>query len=145
MKKLLFAASALVLAAAMSPAVMSSAQAAPAKSPYCKMAAGQRNLVSWNAYYHCLGPAPRPSHVVARTPAGPAKDPYCKMANIQRNLVSWNAYYHCNGPAPQASVQDRRRLYAQARLEQAKDPECKLAAGQRNLVSWNAYYHCLNR
>jgi hypothetical protein len=145
MKTILIAASALALAGAMSPAVVSSAQAAAAKSPYCKMANIQRNLVSWNAYYHCNNPAPRVAHVAVRP--GPAKSPYCKMANIQRNLVSWNAYYHCNNPAPrapQASLQ-RRQLYAQARLEQAKDPECKLAAGQRNLVSWNAYYHCLNR
>ena len=54
MKKLLLAASAVALAGALSPAVTASVQAAPAKSEYCKMAAGQRNLVSWNAYYHCL-------------------------------------------------------------------------------------------
>jgi hypothetical protein len=98
MKKILIAASALALAGAMSPAVTSSAQAAPAKSPYCSMAAGQKNLVGWNAYYHCLSSAPAPRlahHAAVRTPAGPAKDPYCKMASTQKNLVSWNAYYHC--------------------------------------------------
>lgn len=68
MRKLLFAASALVLAAAMSPAVTSSVQAASAKSPYCAMAAGQRNLVAWNAYYHCLSPAPAP-RLTLRAPA----------------------------------------------------------------------------
>lgn len=146
MKKLLFAASAVVLAVAMSPAV-TTVQAAPQKSPYCNMAKTQKNLVAWNAYYHCLGEAPRPSHVAARSRPEPAKDPYCKMAAGQRNLVSWNAYYHCNNPAPrapQASAQ-RGRLYAQARLEPAKDPYCKMAASQKNLVSWNAYYHCLSR
>jgi hypothetical protein len=95
MRKILIAASALALAGAMSPAVTGSARAAPAQSPYCKMAAGQRNLVAWNAYYHCLGPAARPSHVAARAPAGRPKDPMCKMASGQKNLVSWNAYYHC--------------------------------------------------
>jgi len=147
MKKLLLAASAVALAAAMSPAAIGSVQAAPAKSPYCKMAAGQKNLVAWNAYYHCNGEAPRPSHVAARARPEPAKDPMCKLAAGQKNLVAWNAYYHCNSAAPrapQASVQNRR-LYAQARLGPAKDPMCKLAPGQKNLVSWNAYYHCLSR
>lgn len=53
MKTLLLTASALALAATMSSVVTSSAQAAPAnKNPYCNMAKGQKNLVSWNAYYH---------------------------------------------------------------------------------------------
>lgn len=147
MKKLLFAASALTFAMAVSPAVTSAVQAAPVKSPYCDMAKSQKNLVAWNAYYHCLGEAPRPSPVVARKRAEPPRDPMCKLAPGQKNLVSWNAYYHCIGPAPRApraSVQSRR-LYAQAQPAQAKDPYCKMAAGQKNLVSWNAYYHCLNR
>lgn len=127
MKKLLFAASAVALAATMSPAV-TSVQAAPQKSPYCNMAAGQKNLVSWNAYYHCLGEAPRVSHTASRARPEPAKDPMCKLAPGQKNLVAWNAYYHCLGPAPRASAQPRR-LYAQARLEPAKDPMCKLAPG----------------
>lgn len=98
MQKMLFAASALVLAATMSSAVTSSVQAAPAKSPYCNMASSQKNLVAWNAYYHCLSAAPAPRlthHVTARAPAGRSKDPYCNMAASQKNLVSWNAYYHC--------------------------------------------------
>ncbi len=98
MKKLLFAASALALAAAMSPAVTGSVQAAPAKSSFCKMAAGQKNLVSWNAYYHCVSAAPAPRlthHAAVRAPAGRPKNPYCKMAAGEKNLVSWNAYYHC--------------------------------------------------
>ena len=73
MKKLLFAASAVALAAAMSPAVIGSVQAAPAKSPYCDMAKSQKNLVAWNAYYHCLGEAPRPAHVAVRARPEPAK------------------------------------------------------------------------
>jgi hypothetical protein len=158
MKKLLFAVSAVALAAAISPAVTGSAQAAPAKSPYCKMAAGQKNLVAWNSYYHCLGPAPRAAHVAVRARPEPAKDPYCKMAAGQKNLVAWNAYYHCLGSAPRASLEGRRisaqaprasregrRLYAQAQLEPEKSPYCKMAAGQKNLVAWNAYYHCLSR
>lgn len=36
------------------------------KSPYCKMAKGQKNLVSWNAYYHCVSPTPRPAQASAR-------------------------------------------------------------------------------
>ncbi len=143
MKKLLFAASAVALAAVMSSAV-TTVQAAPQKDPYCKMAAGQKNLVSWNAYYHCNATAPRVSQTALRARPELAKDPMCKLAPGQKNLVSWNAYYHCLGPAPRASVQPRR-LYAQARLAPAKDPMCKLAPGQKNLVSWNAYYHCLSR
>jgi hypothetical protein len=27
---------------------------AEAKSPFCKYASAQKNLVAWNAYYHCL-------------------------------------------------------------------------------------------
>jgi hypothetical protein len=143
MKKLLFAASAAALAAAMAPAAIGSVQAAPAKSPYCKMAAGQKNLVAWNAYYHCLGEAPRPAHVAVRARPEPAKDPMCKLAAGQKNLVSWNAYYHCINAAPRASAPPRR-LYAYAGPLQSKDPYCKLASGQKNLVSWNAYYHCLS-
>ena len=102
MKTILIAASALALAGAMSPAVVSSAQAAAAKSPYCKMANIQRNLVSWNAYYHCNTPAPRAPQaslqrrqLYAQARLEQAKDPECKLAAGQRNLVSWNAYYHC--------------------------------------------------
>ena len=118
-------------------------QAAPADNPYCKMAAGQKNLVAWNAYYHCLGPAPRPARVVARPRAEPPKDPMCKLAPAQKNLVAWNSYYHCLGPAPRAAA-PARRVYASAGRQQAKDPYCNMAAGQKNLVSWNAYYHCLS-
>ena len=158
MKKLLIAASAVALAAAMSPAVIGSVQAAPAKSSYCNMAKSQKNLVAWNAYYHCLGEAPRPSHVAVRSRREPAKDPYCNMAKTQKNLVSWNAEYHCLGPSPRASVEGRRRytearqapregrrLYAQARLGSEKSPYCNMAKTQKNLVSWNAEYHCLSR
>ena len=102
MKKLLLAASALTFAVAMSPAVTSAVQAAPAKSPYCDMAKSQKNLVAWNAYYHCLGPAPRAPRasvqsrrLYAQAQPAQAKDPYCDMAKTQKNLVSWNAYYHC--------------------------------------------------
>ena len=147
MKKLLLAASAVALAAALSPAAIGSVQAAPAKSPYCKMAAGQKNLVAWNAYYHCNGEAPRPSHVAVRARPEPAKDPMCKLAPGQKNLVAWNSYYHCIGPAPRAprASAERRRVYAQAQLAPAKDPYCDMAKSQKNLVAWNAYYHCLSR
>lgn len=147
MKKLLFAASALTLAVAMSPAVTSAVQAAPTKSPYCDMAKSQKNLVAWNAYYHCLGEAPRVSRTATRAKPQRPHDPYCDMAKSQKNLVAWNAYYHCLGPAPRApraSLQGRR-LYAQAQPAQAKDPYCDMAKTQKNLVSWNAYYHCLSR
>lgn len=150
MKKLLFAASAVALSAAMSPAVIGSAQAASAKSPYCDMAKSQKNLVAWNAYYHCLGEAPRPARVAVRARPEPAKDPMCKLAPGQKNLVAWNAYYHCIGEAPRgprASAEPRRRLYAQARVAPVpeKSPYCDMAKTQKNLVSWNAYYHCLSR
>jgi hypothetical protein len=95
MKKLIVAAMALGLAVSTVPALIGVAQAAPAKSPFCSLAAGQRNLVGWNAYYHCLGTEPQPSRVAARRYAEPAKSPFCKLANQERNLVGWNAYYHC--------------------------------------------------
>jgi hypothetical protein len=67
------------------------------------MASGQKNLVAWNAYYHCLGPAPRAPQasakgrhrLYAQAQPAEAKDLYCKMASSQKNLVAWNAYYHC--------------------------------------------------
>lgn len=122
MKRLLFAASALALAAAMSPAVTSSVQAAPAKSPFCNMAKGQKNLVSWNAFYHCLGPAqaarPEAAHRYVRTHRG-----YMGRRDSEYGQ-----------PA-----------YAQYQPEQDSSQFCKLAKGQKNLVSWNAYYGCLRR
>jgi len=66
MNKLLLAASAVTLAATISPAVTSSAQAAPTKSPYCNLAKGQKNLGSWNGYYHCLNVAPQASRTLAQ-------------------------------------------------------------------------------
>jgi hypothetical protein len=94
-KKLIVAATALGLAVSLVPALIGTAQAAPANSPFCSLASGQRNLVGWNAYYHCLGAAPPPSRVAARTSAEAAKSPFCKLGGQQRNLVAWNAYYHC--------------------------------------------------
>ena len=124
MKRLLFAASALALAAAMSPAVTGSAQAAPAKSPFCNMAKGQKNLVSWNAYYHCLGPVeaarPQAARRYVRTRGG-------YMARREPE-------YGYGRPA-----------YAQYQPEQDSSQFCKLAKGQKNLVSWNAYYGCLRQ
>lgn len=95
MKKFIVAAAALGLAVSTVPALMGPAQAAPAKSQYCSLASGQKNLVGWNAYYHCLAPAPQPARVAVRSRPGPAKDPFCKLAGSQKNLVAWNAYYHC--------------------------------------------------
>ena len=92
-KKLVLSASAVAFAAAMSMAMVGQVQAA-ANSPFCNLAKSQKNPVAWNAYYHCLGPAPRPQHVV-RERRGPAKSPFCKLASSQKNLVAWNAYYHC--------------------------------------------------
>ena len=116
MQKLLFAAS--VLALAISPAVTSSAHAASAKSPYCNMAKGQKNLVAWNSYYHCLGPAPQAAQVPART----------------RRTAA----------AERVRSREGRGLYAQAQPER-KSPYCNMAKGQKNLVAWTSYYHCLNR
>jgi len=131
MKKLLFAASALALTVAVSAAATNSVQAqeAPTKSPYCKMAKGQKNLVSWNAYYHCISPASEAAEAstqTRRTAAGArlrsgqgrplyaqaqaeqSKSPYCNMAKGQKNLVSWNAEYHCLGPAPEVAQTSAR-------------------------------------
>jgi hypothetical protein len=69
-----------------------------AKDPMCKLAKSQRNPVSWNAYYHCLGTQPKAAQARAQAPAprtSSARSPYCDMAKSQRNPVSWNAYYHC--------------------------------------------------
>jgi hypothetical protein len=110
MKKLLLAASALALAVAVIPAATSPVQAQSAKSPYCNLAKGQKNLVGWNAHYHCLSPAaqsaeearPQTRHmsthgrrVYAQAQPESTKNPYCNMAKGQKNLVGWNAYYHC--------------------------------------------------
>ncbi|HTV34900.1 MAG TPA: hypothetical protein VMF12_00590 [Xanthobacteraceae bacterium] len=97
MKKLVVALAALALTVSVAPSLFGQAEAAPAKNPLCKFAKAQRNPVSWNAYYHCLGPAPAPDRVVLRGRPGPAKSPFCKFAKVQRNLVSWNAFYHCSG------------------------------------------------
>lgn len=125
MKRLLLAASALALAAAMSPAVTSSVQAAPTKNPFCNMAKGQKNLVSWNAYYHCLGPAqaarPQAAQRYVRT--------------RERYRVRREPEYGYYGPP----------AYAQYQPEQDNSQFCKLAKGEKNLVSWNAYYGCLQR
>lgn len=120
MKRLLLAVSTLALAAAVSPAVTSSAQAAPAKNPFCNMAKGQKNLVSWNAYYHCLGPSQ----------AAWPRERY--MRSRERYRVRRSAEY-----APPS--------YAQYQPGQDNSQFCKLAKGEKNLVSWNAYYGCLHR
>lgn len=95
MKKLLMAAAA---AAVLTLPALAGAQAAPAKSEFCKMAAAQKNPIAWSEHYHCFDAAPAQRVAVrkpARTARAEAKSPYCKMASAQKNLVSWNAYYHC--------------------------------------------------
>jgi hypothetical protein len=119
MKKLLLAASVLALAA-MGPAMTRPVQAASAKNPYCNLAKGQKNLVSWNAYYHCLGAAPQATRTSAQ--ARPAVR-----------------------EAPPPGYAYGRPTFRPARREEARNPYCNLAKGQKNLVSWNAYYGCLNR
>lgn len=128
MKRLLFAASALALAAAMSPAVTGSAQAAPAQSPFCKMAKGEKNPVSWNAYYHCLGPAQ-----AARPEAG------------RRYVRTHRGYMGRRGYEMGRGYEYGRPAYAQYQPEQDNSQFCKMAKGQKNLVSWNAYYGCLRQ
>ncbi len=74
------------------------ASAAPAKDPMCNMAKSQKNPVSWNAYYHCLGTQPQVARSRAEATSVPrrsTRSTYCNMANAQRNPVAWNAYYHC--------------------------------------------------
>ena len=86
----------IAIAAALLIGTAVASQAAPAKSPYCKMANSQRNPVAWNAYYGCLqtSGAAR-AHAAAPARHREAKNPYCKFASAQRNVVAWNAYYHC--------------------------------------------------
>jgi hypothetical protein len=63
----------------------------------------QRNSVSWNEYYGCLGTparqafarAPAPTRAIA--PARRYRSPYCDLSKSQRNSVSWNEYYGCLG------------------------------------------------
>lgn len=95
MRKLLVAAGALALAVSTMPSLMGQAEAASVQSPFCQFAKAQKNLVDWNAYYHCLGTAPGPRRVVLRSRAGREKSPFCQFAKTQKNLVAWNAYYHC--------------------------------------------------
>ena len=138
MKRLLFAASALALAAAMSPAVTSSVQAAPAKSPFCKMAKGEKNPVSWNAYYHCLGPAeaarPEAAHRYVRTHRG-----YMGRRGYEYGRPAYAEY------GRPAYAEYGRPAYAQYQPGQDNSQFCKMAKGQKNLVSWNAYYGCLRQ
>jgi hypothetical protein len=94
MKRLIIAAT-LTLAASTIPVAVVQAQTAPAKSAFCDLAKGQKNLVAWNAYYHCLGPAPRVASVAAQARPSRATSQFCDLAKGQKNLVSWNTYYGC--------------------------------------------------
>jgi hypothetical protein len=95
MKKIVVAAAVLTIGVA---AGSSLATAATTKDPMCNLAKSQKNPVSWNAYYHCLGTQPKVAQARAQTP-GPRvrsmRSPYCDMAKSQKNPVAWNAYYHC--------------------------------------------------
>lgn len=94
MKKTLLIGAALALCAMSAAAFVGHAQAAAAQSPFCKLANGEKNPMSWDAYYNCLGSAPQVQHVAVHSRA-PATDPYCKMASGEKNLVGWEEFYHC--------------------------------------------------
>ncbi len=95
MKRMLVVAAVLTLGIAAGP---SFAATATAKDPMCNLAKSQKNPVSWNAYYHCLGTQPQAAQARAQAPAArksSTRSPYCDMAKSQKNPVAWNAYYHC--------------------------------------------------
>lgn len=100
MRKLLFTAAVLGLAASVVPAIVDQAQAAPAKSPYCNMAS-QANSLSWQQYYHCWGnsgPAPAAYYQPPyQAPPAPTNGDFCKMA-AQANSLSWQEFYGCWRP-----------------------------------------------
>ncbi len=92
MQKQLLAAAGLALGTIMSSAMVGqAAQAAPVKSPFCQYAKSEKNPVSWNAYYHCLGSAPQARPHLQHTRLSHAQNPYCNLAKGQKNPVSWNA------------------------------------------------------
>jgi hypothetical protein len=99
MRKLPIIAAALALTVSAVPALIVQAQAAPAKSPYCKLAPAANQ--SWAEYYGCWSkPAmARPAAAEARRPeAQPAafKTNYCKLPAAAN--AAWAEYYHCWGP-----------------------------------------------
>ena len=94
MKKLLIAAAAVTLAIATTPALVAQVQAAPAKSPFCKIGFEGWNM-GWQQYYHCFGTSPRVVKTVHHV-RGPAKSPFCKIGFEGWNM-GWQQYYHCFG------------------------------------------------
>jgi hypothetical protein len=94
MKKLLVAAAVSALAVWTGPAFIGQVRAAPAASPYCKMAGQQKNPMGWDQYYHCFG-APHITHVIARSHEAAPQKAFCKMAGQQKDPMSWDQYYHC--------------------------------------------------
>lgn len=95
MRKFTVAATMLAFALSAAPAVIQQAQAAPAKSPFCKGMASQKNLVSWAQYYKCWDTSPARVRLTAHVPAARNKSPFCAMGASQKNLVSWDQYYGC--------------------------------------------------
>jgi hypothetical protein len=102
MKKMLIAAAA-VLAMSAAPTLLSQAQAAPAMSPFCKMAPAANQ--SWAEYYGCWGHAARGPGMAMEHPAmAPAAHPmaehmaadhtdFCKLAAAAN--TSWDEHYGC--------------------------------------------------
>jgi hypothetical protein len=97
MKKLLFAAATLVLAATTGPALLVQAQAAPAtRSAECNVAA-QAGSASWQEHYHCWGAQAGTVPVVNLVAPKPStKAAECNMA-AQAGNASWQEHYHCWG------------------------------------------------
>jgi len=111
MKKLVFAAVGLTVAAMTVPAMarVRHIEAAAPVSQYCKMpkASGNGYAIreSWADYYHCWGTRgaaqPAPALHLQAAPPGPQKSEFCKMPNATGNgyaiRESWADYYHCWG------------------------------------------------
>jgi len=95
MKKLLIAASFVMLAVGTSPAFVGQAQAAAAKDPMCNLAGQEKDLVGWAQYYGCFGSRPTMEPAMARSRSGAPDADFCKMAGGQKDMVGWSQFYGC--------------------------------------------------
>ncbi len=105
MKKLFITSAALAAALLVAPNLVSQSEAAVrsshaahrAKSPFCDLAKIQKNPVSWNAAYGCLGTSRARARVYTREAQDRSVDrsPFCDLAKVQKNPVSWNEAYGC--------------------------------------------------
>ena len=95
MRKLAVAGAAQAFCAVTASPLVTQAQAAPAKSPYCNMPF-KKWSTNWQEYYHCFGtPEPQLTRTIHRE-GGPAKNAMCNVG-FQKWNMGWQQYYHCYG------------------------------------------------